>query len=138
MTHDFTTFANFIVDLESTITEAYATSPTPDEAELSAAKFLAGMFRVGDELKRIDLDARMKKSGLKAIRSAVYLEEAKRGDKKPSDTLIEAVINSNRMVTDAQQALDYAEVDRDRLHNLLNVCKESHIFFRALAKGRFE
>jgi hypothetical protein len=80
----------------------------------------------------------MRKSGVKAIRAAVYLEGATKGEKKPSDVLLEAVVNTDKIVQDEQNALDAAEVRRNGLENYLSVFREAHIFFRGVAKGRFE
>lgn len=124
--------------LVNDINKAYESPVTIEEAERLAAKFLDAQIQVGAELQVVDLDARMKKTGVKAIRAAVYLDTATAGDKKPSDVLIEAVINSDERVKKEQEELDKAEVKRDALYNYLNVFKESHIFFRGVSKGRFE
>lgn len=134
----FEDFNKFCVDLELDIAKAYESSATLDEAEKLAAKFLLGMIRVGNQLQRVNLDARMRKAGVKAIRAAVYLNEARATDKKPSDTLLEQVVNSSKEVRDAQNSMDTAEVESNRLDSLLQVCREAHVYFRGISKGRFE
>lgn len=125
-------------ELEADIRNAYEEGVTIDQAERLAAKFLHAQMQVSAQLTAADLDARMKKSGVKAIRAAIYLEEAKKGDKKPSDVMLEALINRNDLVTGEQQAFDEAEVSRDQLQHYMNVFKEAHIYFRGISKGRFE
>lgn len=131
-------FQVFIDKCIKAIQDAYEASPTLDEAEKLAALFLDAQLRVGTELKSADLDARMRKSGLKAIKAAVYLEEASRGDKKPTEATLTAKIDSSELVIQEQQALDNAEVYRDELQNYLSVFRDGHIYFRGMAKGRFE
>lgn len=131
-------FMAFCRKLEAKIKAAYEAGTTLDQAEKLAAEFLHAQLIVGSELQQADLDARMRKSGVKAIRAAVYLDGATKGDKKPSDVLLEAVINSDKIVQGEQDALDSAEVRRNSLDNYLTVFREAHIFFRGIAKGRFE
>lgn len=125
-------------DLTNDIKKAYEGGCELAEAERLAAKFLHAQIQVGTELQKADLDARMRKTGVKAIRAAVYLDGATKGDKKPSDTLLEAVVNSDKIVQDEQTSLDTAENNRNAFENYLSVFREAHIYFRGIAKGRFE
>jgi hypothetical protein len=109
-----------------------------DEAEKLAAEFLYAQLQVSEDLRKADLDSRMRKSGLKAIRAAVYLENVQGKDKKPSDVLLEAIVNTDKIVASEQQSLDEAEVNRNQLETYLSVFREAHIFTRNLARGRFE
>lgn len=125
-------------ELENDIKKAYEESPSLDEAERLAAKFLTAQMSVSRELAAIDLDARMKKSGLKAIKSAVYLDGASRGERKPSDTLLQAVIDRDETVQKAQDDFDATEVAKDLLHNYLQIFRDAHIYYRGIARGKFE
>jgi hypothetical protein len=125
-------------ELEKDIKDAYETGVTVDDAERLAAKFLHAQLQVGNELRAVDLDARMKKTGVKAIKAAVYLDGAKKGEKKPSDVMLEAQVNMSELVIGEQNDLDRAETERDQLQNYLNVFHEAHVYFRGIAKGRFE
>lgn len=128
----------FCEELSESIKAAYESSVTIEEAEKLAAKFLHGQLQVAEQLRNADLDARMKKSGLKAVKAAVYMDGATRSEKKPSDVLLDHVINQDGSVNAAQDALDKAEVNRDHLQSYFSVFKEAHIFFRGVSKGRFE
>ncbi len=132
------TFETYCEELEKDINNAYESSPTIEDAEKLAAKFLSAQIAVGKELQVADLDARMRKSGLRAIKAAVYLENAAKGDKKPSDVLLNALVDTDKLVLGEQEAFDQAEVHKNQLDNYLNVFQNAHIYFRALAKGRFE
>jgi hypothetical protein len=136
-------FKSMCEELTTDIKRTYEEGVTIEEAEKLAAKFLYAQIQVGNQLKATDLDARMRKTGVKAIRAAVYLrcvEEGMKGPekKKPSDVLLEALVNRDELVTGEQVSLDTAEAERDELENFLHVFKEAHIYFRGIAKGRFE
>lgn len=131
-------FSDYLKELEQDIQNAYESSPTLDEAEKLAAKFLGAQIKIGSELSKIDLDSRMRKSGLKAIKAAVYMEAATKTDKKPSDVMLSAIVDMDKTVGDTQDQFDSAEVRRNELQNWLSVTKDAHIFMRGLAKGRFE
>lgn len=128
----------FMQSMEEDIKSVYFNSPTPKDAEQLATKLLYTQIEIGQRLRAAELDFRMKRAGLKTIRSAVYLEECRKSDKKPTETMLECLINTSPLVTDAQSSLDYAEALKNELDNLLNVARESHIFLRALSKGRYE
>lgn len=128
----------FFDSLKQDITRAHEHGVTLEEAEKLAAKFLDGSIQVGEALKSADLDRRMKKSGVKSIKAAAYLNAATQGDKKPSDKLIEAVIDSDTDVVAAQDLFDTAEVEVASLQSYQSVFHEAHIFFRGIAKGRFD
>lgn len=127
----------FYADLTAEIKAAYEESVTMDKAERLSGRFLHGMILVAEELRNVDLDARMRKSGVKAIRAAVYLEEVRKSEKKPSDVLLEALVNSSREVQAAQDAWDTAEVYRDQLQNYYNIFNQAHVFFRQTSKASF-
>ncbi len=124
--------------LKDKIKSIYESGITMDEAERLAAEFLYAQIQVSEDLKKADLDARMRKSGVKAIKAAVYLETATKSEKKPSDVFIEAIVNSDKLVDEEQKSLDRAEVERNQLETYLSVFRESHIYLRGIAKGRFE
>lgn len=123
--------------LTDKIKAAYESGVTASEAEKLAAEFLHAQLTVSTELAKRDLDARMRKSGVKAVRSAVRTEEVKKYDKKPTESALDDVINLNSTVQTEQDALDTAEVERDELERLYDIFHESHIYFRGIAKGNF-
>lgn len=125
-------------ELTDKIKAAYEQDLTVQDAERLAAEFLYAQILVGGELRKVDLDARMKKSGQKALKAAVYMDSATKTDKKPSDSFLQALVDMDQLVVQEQNSLDEAEVNRDELENYRRVFAESHIFFRGVAKGRFE
>lgn len=124
-------------ELISGIQKSYESGITIEEAEKLAGKFLNAQIQVANELQKVDLDSRMKKSGVKAVKAAVYMEAAIKTDKKPSDVMLEQLINKNEIVASQQELLDIAEVEKDKLYNYLSIFREAHIHYRSIAKGSF-
>lgn len=135
---DTDTFFEHCAALKEVIEKTYNEGTSLEEAERLAARFLAAQMSVADELRVTDLDARMRKTGVKAVKAGVYLKEATKGDKKPSDVMLEALVNSNDIVQKEQDSYDESESNRDSLQNYFNIFKEAHIYYRGIAKGRFE
>lgn len=123
--------------LETKIQSAYTDGTTLEQAERLAAEFLYAQMQVSNELQKLDLDARMRKSGVKAIRAAIYMEAATKDPKKPSDVMLEAIVNMNELVQGEQNELDKAEVDRAALERYYDIFLNAHIYFRGVAKGNF-
>lgn len=124
-------------ELSTDIQRAYEESISISEAERLAAKFLGAQLKVANALQVADLDARMRKSGLKAIKAQVYLENAAKGDKKPSDVMLNAMVDTSAEVLDGQGPLDEAETNVNLLKNYYDVFLNAHIYFRAISKGAF-
>ncbi len=130
-------FTSLCEELQEEIKNAYTSEISLTKAEKLAAKFLYGQMEVSKQLQTVDLDSRMKKSGVKAVKAGVYMEVATATDKKPSDTFIEQVVNKHDLVNKQQDSLDTAEVDRDTLERYYNIFREAHIYFRGMAKQSF-
>lgn len=119
------------------IKSSYEQGITTVEAEKLAGEFLYAQIQVSTQLAKLDLDAKMRKSGVKAVRSAVRSEEVKKHEKKPVESALDDVVNLSPIVQSEQDGLDKAEVDRDELERLYNIFRESHLHFRSIAKGSF-
>ena len=124
-------------ELTQCIKDSYERGVTMDKAEKLAGKFLYAQVVVAEQLKLVELNARMKKSGVKAIKSAVYMEAATKTDKKPSDTLLEHHVNRDTLVQGAQNELDEAEIDTNTLERYYSIFREAHIFYRGISKQSF-
>ncbi len=129
---------NQFEEYKSIIAAAYESQVTMDEAEKLAARFLHVQMVVAQELHNAELDARMRKTGLKTLKSAIRTNEISKCDKKPTEAVLDDAVNTSELVIGEQNALDAAEVHRDNLQNHLNIFKDAHIFFRAVSRGRFE
>ncbi len=125
-------------DLALDVQRAYENGTTLDEAEKLAAKFLGAQLTIAAELATTDLDSRMKKNGLKAVKSAVYMTEATRGEKKPSEGMLENHVNLSELVQGEQNRFDTADARKESLLLYFGIFKDAHIYFRGIAKGRFE
>lgn len=131
-------FTDYAKELEKDIQNAYESSPTIEDAEKLAAKFLTAQIECGRALSSADLDSRMQKSGLKGIKAAVYMDAATKSEKKPTEAMLAAIVDTDRIVQESQDGFDRADVHKNELANYLDVFKNAHIYFRSLAKGRFE
>lgn len=124
-------------ELEDIIVAAYTSGTSPEEAEKNAARFLHAQLEVSLALKDNDLDARMRKTGVKALKSAVRTNEISKHDKKPTEGALDDVVNLDTVVQGEQDALDKVETKRDQLQRYYDVFLNAHIFFRGVAKGNF-
>lgn len=131
------TFKELCESLEQKIKASYESGTTIEEAEKLAAEFLGAQMRVSTELATSDLDSRMRKSGVKAIRAAVYTDACSKSDKKPTESALDHILNINDLVQGEQLEFDRAEVRRDELERYYNIFREGHIYFRGIAKGGF-
>src|ERR1700728_464062 len=95
-------------ELADEIRHSYEESITVSEAEKLAGRFLHAQLQVVGHLQTLDLDSRMKKSGLKAIKVAVYMENATKTDKKPSDVMLQAQVDLDEVVMKEQDNFDRA------------------------------
>ncbi len=132
-----TKFNDMVEGLELKIQNAYLEGVTVLEAEKLAAEFLHAQLRVSAELSAKDLDARMKKTGVKALKAAVYMNAATATEKKPTENMLNATVDQDSIVQEQQDKLDHAEVDKAELERLYDVFLNSHIYFRGIAKGNF-
>lgn len=127
----------FCKELENQIIAIYDTGITMEDAEKLAAKFLHGQIVVSEELKKLDLAARMRKSGLKAVRAAVYTEARSKAEGKTTEAQIAAVVDTHELTLTEQNGLDEAEVERDALERYYDIFRDGHIYTRGIAKGNF-
>lgn len=130
-------FTKLCEQLEAKIQKTYEEGTTLEEAEKLAAEFLGAMMKVSSELKAKDLDSRMKKSGVKAVRAAAYLDIVQKTEKKPTETQIASMIDTDDLVSNEQYGLDKAEVERDDLKRYYDIFQNAHVFYRGVAKGSF-
>ncbi len=124
--------------LETKIQNTYTEGVTIEDAEKLAAEFLHAQMQVSTELRKADLDSRMRKTGVKAVKAAIYSDTCSKSDKKPTEAAIDHIINLNELVQGEQKDLDEAEVSRDDLTRYYNIFREAHIYFRGIAKGKFD
>jgi len=110
---------------------------TIEHAERVAGKSLFVMNALSEQLTFLDKDRRMRKRGLKAIKSAVRVEEIKKFDKKPTEGQLEDAVNLNSLVASEEEAYDDAETHSAEADRQFGIAKESHLYFRSISKGTF-
>lgn len=123
-------------ELEELIQAAYTDNLTLDQAEKLAGNFLHALLQVSSELSKVDLDARTRKAGVKAIRAGAYLEIIQNSEgKKPTEAQIAAIIETNVLVISQQSESDAAEVLKAELERFYDIFNQAHIYFRQMSKG---
>jgi hypothetical protein len=130
-------FKQLCKQLEVKIQNSYENGVTLEEAEKLAGEFLYAQMQVSEELKKADLDSRLRKTGVKSIRAAIYLDIVQKNDKRPTEANITAMIDSDQIVVGEQEAFDSAEVTRDELERYYDIFLNAHIYYRGVAKGNF-
>lgn len=131
------TFKEQSLRLEKLIEGSYTEGITMESAEKLAGEFLKAQMLVSSELRNADLDSRMRKAGLKAVRASVYAEACSKVDKRPTEAALDHLLAISELVQREQNGLDKAEVERDELTRLYNIFINAHIHFRSIAKGSF-
>jgi hypothetical protein len=117
---------------------AYESGTTIEEAKAHAARFLEAQLNIAQELGTLDIDARMKKNGMKAARAQKYIELCGLTEKKPSDTFLEQQVTLDKvLVIPAVDAWERADARRENLMLYLGIFKDAHIYFRGIAKENF-
>lgn len=124
-------------DLVSEIEKASEEGLTMEHAERVAAMSLFIMNDLSNSLAVVDKNRRMRKRGLKAIKSAVRSEEIKKYDKKPTEGQLEDAVNMSPLVASEEEGFDDSEVLKEELERQFAVAKESHLYFRSVSKGTF-
>lgn len=124
-------------ELITVVQAAYRTGTTLEEAEKHAARFLEAQLNVASELAKLDIDARMKKNGMKAAKAQVYLDLCGKSEKKPSDTFLEQQVTLDKTANVAVDLYEYADARRENLMLFLGIFKDAHIYFRGIAKGNY-
>lgn len=130
-------FKELCAELEAKIEQSYLDGIIADDAERLAGQFLGAMMKVSSELRKADLDSRMRKAGVKAIRAAVYMDAATKPEKKPTEAALSAIVDMNDIVQSEQNSLDEAEVSRDELERYFSIFQAAHVHYRTIAKGTF-
>lgn len=125
-------------ELKQSIASASNEGVSIPEAEKLAAKTLTARLALADEIKTLSIDARMRKNVVKVVRSNLYLDLVSKAEKKPTETHLESVLNIDNEVRAEEAAYINAESELQRLETYSDVFKDSHIFFRTVAKGSFE
>ena len=128
-------------EFDSLIENAYKAHVTLPEAERLASKFLYFMNIIANELKNVGLDAAMRKNGLDDIHNALRIDlrsKYKGGNGGTSEPTIEAMIETDQTYRDHRTSLNITKNEKDFLESKFKTAETSHIFFRGIAKGKYD
>lgn len=131
-------FETLYTRLEGKIQESFETGISLEDAERLASELVFANMKLSEELKRVSLDARMRKSGVKSIRAALYLDIVQKSDKKPTEAAIAAMVDTEPLVVSQQTAFDEAEVEAEHLERIHRSFENAHILYRKISGGRME
>jgi tartrate dehydratase beta subunit/fumarate hydratase class I family protein len=123
--------------LEAKITDSYEGELTMAIAEKLSAEFLVAQMQLAKAIRVADLDSRLRKSGVKAIKAAAYNEIGSKSDKRMTVDAMDHALNMDSTVNTAQDEFDKAETDRDELERYYDIFRECHVYYRGIAKGIF-
>ncbi len=130
-------FKQLCEKLEAKIIDSYENGVTIEDAEKLASEFLYAQLAVSTELKKADMDSRTRKSGVKAIRGALYLNIIQGAEKRPTEAQITALLDTDELVQGEQTSYDEAEVNKAELERYYGIFVNSHIHYKNIAKGSF-
>lgn len=125
----------FFDQLKAEVAKIYLEGITMGEAEKLAAKFLHAQMQVSELIQGRDLDTRLKKSGVETIESQVLLEETRKHEKKPSESILNATAATDLTVNAAKDSYYRAVTETEGLKRLYDMLHEAHIYCRGIAKG---
>lgn len=124
--------------LEQKIITSYTEGVSLQDAEKLAAEFLSAQIAVSEELKKSAIMARLLKAQVKSTRAEVLLAEVAKVDKKPSDSMLQALVDVNGSVNTIQTDFDTAEEEANELERTYNIFRDAHIYYRGISRAKFE
>jgi len=130
------TFDEYWASLEEKIKGSYD-GLSLIQTEGYSIEFLMAMSNVSQELHKADLDARTKKANLKRLKAALYLESVNKQEKKPTEAMLTATIDSDSLVSGEQASLDEAESYRDEIQRRYEIALTAHRHFKDVMKGSY-
>jgi hypothetical protein len=125
---------DLIEQLQKRVSEVYENGTTVSQSEEITHELADAEFKLVTMITPLDLDARMRRHGVKQIRAAVYLDIIKNSEKKPTEAQIAAMVDSDSLVSDAQKGYDGAEAALAEAERLLDAVHNSQVVFRTLMK----
>jgi hypothetical protein len=124
--------------LEQKIINSYVEGVTASQAENIAGEFIEAQIKASEELKEESLRHRLLKADLKEISARLFYNEATKGDKKPSDSLLQSIVDKDPEVKEATQQYILAEEKANELFRLIDIFKQAHYHFEKISNGKFD
>lgn len=111
------------------------------QAELTAALILETQKELSEFLADAELISKEKKAEVERVEAEQYFyyKNQKNGlnnETKITDTSLNRMVAKDKLVLAAKKEQYVAESDFSKYKNLFGMLKDSHIFFRGLAKGK--
>lgn len=106
-----------------------------DDAERSAALFLAAQIELINYIEVIELQAKQTRNSIEQIEAERYFEEKMNtGDKKITEVHLQHLLAKNTEVIKSKNEAAMAEVKLKKWNSLLSSIKDGHLYFRSFSK----
>lgn len=106
-----------------------------DDAEKSAAMFLAAQIELINYIEIIELQAKQTKNFIEQVEAEKYFEEkSNTGDKKMTEGHLGHLLAKNTDVIKSKNEAAMAEVKLKKWNSLLSSIKDGHLYFRSFSK----
>lgn len=121
--------------ISAELQEAHRSKYDIEKAARTAALCLEAQRVLASFLSEAEIFAREKKLEVERISGERWFFHKASYEGKTTEATLTALINKDEEVLSAKQAHIVAEADHRKWINLMSVLKDSHLFFRAVAKG---
>lgn len=106
------------------------------QAELTAALILEAQKELSEFLADAELISKERKAEVERVEAEQYFFYKKAQTEKITDVALGRMISKDKLVLAVKKEQYEAESDFSKYKNLFGMLKDSHIFFRGLAKGK--
>ncbi len=107
-------------------------------ADALAADFALARLAAIEVRKEIELKAKLKKTSVEAVRGSIYLDIVSKSEKKPTESMLEHILNTDKIVVGEENSLAKLEVETKALTEYADIFKDMHILCRKKVDGNDE
>ena len=119
------------------MTEASREKYDTDKADKTAALFLTAQMKVSFLIEDVEMKARQSKNEITRLEGEKYFEhKTSNSDKKTTENMTASYVSKSPDIVEAKKENDQFEADLKKWNYVMGILKESHIFFRNLAKNK--
>lgn len=117
------------------ISEAKQGNYDVDRAEMTAALFLETAIKLSILIEGIEFSAKHSKNEIERIEAEKYMEiKTANADKKITESAVSYMLAKEASVIDSKKQNAQDEATLRKWNNILNILKDSHVYFRGLGK----
>jgi hypothetical protein len=117
------------------ISEAKLGNYDVDRAERTAALFLEASIKLSMLIEGIEFSAKHSKNEIERIAAEKYMEiKTANADKKITETAVTQLLAGQAEVIDSKRQSARDEATLKKWNNILNILKDSHVYFRGIGR----